>query len=139
MDSSSNSYHKEEDHIKQEQIEGDEGYKEDLGEEEYEVEKIIKHRDTSRGKEYLIRWKGFSSKHDTWERKANIYDESLIETYWKNPYIKPKKKKVRKTETIILTKDEFCKDWESWEEEIDSIEDIKFDEIKNDYVYIILW
>lgn len=41
-------------------------------EEVYEVAKIISHK-TKRGTElFLIRWKGFDSSHDTWERKENL-------------------------------------------------------------------
>lgn len=37
---------------------------------EYEVEKILKKK---KGKEvYLVRWKGFGPKSDTWERKENL-------------------------------------------------------------------
>lgn len=37
---------------------------------EYEVEKILKKK---KGKEvYLVRWKGFGSNFDTWERKENL-------------------------------------------------------------------
>lgn len=37
------------------------------GEEEWEVEEILDHRETREGRQYLVRWKGYSEAGDTWE------------------------------------------------------------------------
>ncbi|PHZ10072.1 uncharacterized protein RHIMIDRAFT_42331 [Rhizopus microsporus ATCC 52813] len=44
--------------------------------EEYEVEKIVNHRIAGRAKkriEYFIKWKGYSSKDNTWEPSSAVY------------------------------------------------------------------
>jgi hypothetical protein len=57
----------------------------------WEVEKIMKHREhisdsrKSRQKpvyQYLIRWSGFTSEHNTWEPEEQILDKKLITEYW---------------------------------------------------------
>ena len=39
---------------------------------EYEVEKIVGKRQGKKGAEYLVKWKGFDPKDNTWEPKANL-------------------------------------------------------------------
>lgn len=52
-------------------------------EEEYEVEAIVEKR-LKRGKvEYLIKWKGWSHDDNTWEPKANLDCEKIIENFEK--------------------------------------------------------
>lgn len=54
-----------------------------LEESEFEVEQILKHK-FKRGKLlYLIRWKGFESKWDTWEPKENLTCPDKILAYTK--------------------------------------------------------
>jgi transposase InsO family protein len=48
----------------------------------YEVERILNHRGEGDNREYLIRWKGYGSKDDTWEPVSNLFDaEYSIQTY----------------------------------------------------------
>ncbi|KAL1448798.1 hypothetical protein WDU94_000058 [Cyamophila willieti] len=58
---------------------------EDDGEEtteEYEVERIIDvHYGKNGKKEYLVRWKGFSKKDDTWEPEAHLTCPDLIKQF----------------------------------------------------------
>lgn len=50
----------------------------------YEVEKIVSH-ETKRGVErFQIRWKGFDSSHDTWERKENLNCPKMVREYFSN-------------------------------------------------------
>jgi len=40
--------------------------------EEWEIEKILNKRKIREVDKYLVRWKGFTAEHDTWERKENL-------------------------------------------------------------------
>ena len=52
------------------------------GVEEWEVEKILNKKTMRRVVKYLIRWKEFTAKGDTWERKENLKNaEELIEEF----------------------------------------------------------
>jgi hypothetical protein len=42
------------------------------GEEEWVVEKVLQHRVRGKTTYYLIRWKGFTRDHDTWEPEKNL-------------------------------------------------------------------
>ena len=44
------------------------------GEEEYKVEKVLDSKRVGQNKKlhYLIRWKGYSNTHDTWEPENNV-------------------------------------------------------------------
>ena len=68
-------------------------------EEIYSVEKIVKTRVCKDGKtEYLLKWKGYSSKHNSWEPEENIDFEKFIqETVEKN-----EKKQTAKTNMIYF-------------------------------------
>ena len=75
------------------------------GELEYEVDSIIDHRlqrtsvKSRPSFDYLVRWRGFGSDHDTWEPERNLKNASeVVQTYWDQykakglqvPWSKPK-------------------------------------------------
>jgi len=53
-----------------------------LGEAEYEVERILKHRSRRKGIEYLVKWIGYDLDETTWEPKQNLTgSEEIIQEY----------------------------------------------------------
>ena len=64
----------------------------------YEVEKLLEWRQVEGGgREFLVKWKGYSSKETTWEVEANILEKGMIKAVLKKPAfgqkVKPKPKK----------------------------------------------
>ena len=52
------------------------------GEEEYEVEQILKYRGCPKRHQYLVRWKGYAADEDLWQNKANLRNASeLLQEY----------------------------------------------------------
>ena len=52
------------------------------GVEEWEVEKILNKKKIRGVEKYLIQWKGFTAKGDTWERRENLKNsEELIKKF----------------------------------------------------------
>ena len=53
------------------------------GQPEWEVEQILRVRRYRRQVQYLIRWKGFSEAHDSWEPACNVHADKLIDEFYK--------------------------------------------------------
>ena len=52
------------------------------GEEEYEVEWILKHRGCPKHHQYLVRWKGYAADEDSWQNEADLGNASeLLQEY----------------------------------------------------------
>ena len=53
------------------------------GEDEYEVEQVLGQRTHGRWKkkQYLIKWKGYSATHNSWEPAENIHAPELVKRY----------------------------------------------------------
>jgi Chromo (CHRromatin Organisation MOdifier) domain len=53
------------------------------GEEEYEVEQVLNSRRFGRAKklQYLLRWKGYSRAHDSWQDATEIHAPDLVKEY----------------------------------------------------------
>ena len=49
--------------------------------EEYEVAELVDRRKKGSKFEYLVKWKGFSNKHNTWEPEKNIHSKDLIKEF----------------------------------------------------------
>ena len=65
----------------------------------YEVEKLLEWRQVEGGgREFLVKWKGYSSKETTWEVEANILEKGMIRAVLKKPAFgqKPKPKPPRR-------------------------------------------
>ena len=66
------------------------------GEEEYEIDRILRHRGTSRNCSFLIRWKGYLAEEDSWIPEANLSHatEALLEYKTLHPSAFPPKIRV---------------------------------------------
>jgi hypothetical protein len=53
------------------------------GQPEWEVEAILCVRRHRNQLQYLVRWKGFSEVHDSWEPAKDVHTENLVEEFYK--------------------------------------------------------
>ena len=53
------------------------------GQPEWEVEQVLRVRRRRNQLQYLVRWKGFSEGHDSWEPADNLRAEELIQDFYK--------------------------------------------------------
>ena len=53
------------------------------GQPEWEVEQILRVRRYRRQVQYLVRWKGFSEAHNSWEPASNVHADELIKEFYK--------------------------------------------------------
>ncbi|KAL3094518.1 hypothetical protein niasHS_002347 [Heterodera schachtii] len=51
------------------------------GDQVYAAERLLQTRTRRGQQEFLVKWKGWNSKHNTWEPRANILDERLIQEF----------------------------------------------------------
>ena len=65
---------------------------EDSPEEEFEVEAIRKHKNTSKGLYYLVKWKGFPDFESTWQSEADLEHAKAILTRYKTKHKLPLRK-----------------------------------------------
>ena len=57
------------------------------------VEAILDHRGEPITREYLVKWEGYSARHNTWEPFSNFNGTDAIEKYWKDYYSQNKENK----------------------------------------------
>lgn len=53
----------------------------DMGEHVFAAQRILKQRIRKGKLQYLVKWKGWSEKYNTWEPKENILDDRLLEIF----------------------------------------------------------
>ena len=69
------------------------------GEEEYEVEEIIRHRykgRTKRTKEYFVSWKGYPPSENSWVKEQDLHAPELIDEYHRSHRIPRRIQSLRK-------------------------------------------
>lgn len=52
-------------------------------EKSYEVERILGHKNLKSGRKFLIRWKGYDSKHDLWVPEKQLNCPKILKDYLK--------------------------------------------------------
>ena len=52
-----------------------------MSDQEYEIEAIVDVKNVGRGKQYLVKWRGYPASENTWEPSANLED-SMIQQYY---------------------------------------------------------
>lgn len=53
-------------------------------EQEYEVEKLVKHRKRKGKRQFLVRWKNFTSDSDTWQNEDDLNCPAVLKQYLKD-------------------------------------------------------
>ncbi|GLB33345.1 hypothetical protein LshimejAT787_0102290 [Lyophyllum shimeji] len=53
------------------------------GEEEFFIDKIVDERNRERGKQYLIRWRGYGPEHDLWRPGREMEDTEALDVWLK--------------------------------------------------------
>jgi hypothetical protein len=48
----------------------------------YEVERIVDHRETTKGRQYLLKWAGYPESDNTWEAESDLHCSVLLRAYW---------------------------------------------------------
>lgn len=72
----------------------------DDGHEEYEVAAIVGHRLIGNQSYYMVRWKGYGAKDNTWEHENSLSCDDLIADYNKKPKGKNQKGKATKGKVV---------------------------------------
>lgn len=51
--------------------------------EEYEVDQLLEHKWQKGQQMFLVRWKGYGSEHDSWQRRENLSCDRILKAYLK--------------------------------------------------------
>ncbi|CAG8526819.1 943_t:CDS:2 [Paraglomus occultum] len=122
------------------------------GEDEYVVERVLRHRRKNGHLQFFLKWKGYPDSENTWEDEENVFAQNLVEEYWEGIGGRPNTKTASKSKTNgdnssksaptrsdfkrkraidlsdegIDTDDDFPPSyWGSWEEEVENIETVE--------------
>ncbi len=50
----------------------------------YVIDRILDFRRSKKGHEYLIKWEGYDSSHNSWTKSSNIQGEDALMDFWSN-------------------------------------------------------
>ncbi|CAK5263576.1 unnamed protein product [Mycena citricolor] len=59
------------------------------GAEEWEVEEIVKERNVGRGKQYLVKWKGWPHSKNTWKPSPHLTHAKKVLAAWEKKQSNP--------------------------------------------------
>ena len=80
------------------------------GEDEYEVEAILGHRDAGRQRkrEYLVKWRGYSALHNSWERAENLQNAGdEVDRYLQRSNV-TRRRKAKKARVRVSSTDRYA-------------------------------
>jgi hypothetical protein len=69
---------------------------------EFEVEEVLDVREVKGKKEYLVRWKGYTPRHDKWVKEADMNAEEAIAEFWRRRALKPRIAKRRAQQVKVI-------------------------------------
>lgn len=73
------------------------------GEEEYEVERIVKRQGTGPNRKYLIKWKGYPESENSFEPFKNLkHAQELVDEYNRLHPLKPPKRTKTSVQSLLL-------------------------------------
>lgn len=49
----------------------------------FEVAKLLNHKEENNKRSFLVRWKGYDSDNDTWEKESNLNCPRILKAYLK--------------------------------------------------------
>ena len=52
--------------------------------ENYEIQYIIKHKNTGNDIEYFVKWRGYKKKDNSWVKASEFNEHEMIKDYWKS-------------------------------------------------------
>ena len=107
-----------------------------MSSQEYEVERIVKHRNTHKGIQFLVKWKGYDDTENTWEPAENLeHAQELVDEYWQRKKgkklgtafaeqhkVQQKPKQIKKKRTVFDDDPEWKQSSESDSEEDEEYE-----------------
>lgn len=125
------------DFLEMTKTEGENGRGEEssTNEDEYVVEKVVKHRKSKRGTEYFVKWEGYNESDNTWEHESNVYCEELLKEYWDS--IKESLTKRKSTEKVYPTRKKVEKKRVPVRQ-MDKIENVTDDEVEEEMEELVL-
>lgn len=54
----------------------------------YEVQNIMDHKFTKKQRKFLVHWKGYDSRHDSWEPETSLNCPKVLKSYLKSKNVK---------------------------------------------------
>ena len=48
----------------------------------FTVEKIVRTKKTTEGQRYLVKWEGYTKRHNSWEPARSFSNFDMLENFW---------------------------------------------------------
>jgi len=84
------------------------------GEEEWEVEEILDSCWHRKRFQFLVKWKGFSREHNSWEAASDVKAPDLVAEYYQKHPAAPRHIRWTDFDAIFQPRNHCFKTWQSW-------------------------